>query len=163
LFQQIQDAPALAVAGAGGQPYGDAMIVNIAYTIMFNTCLFPDACSAWQVRSAAQKTWTNFNIHLAAAHREFSLTNKTAHQSGSHSANMMMEHHPYQGAADSTAQLALATASYHAMVVNLTAINAKLTLKLETGNISRIHPEDQGRHCAIEAQDQTRLARSTTS
>jgi hypothetical protein len=35
LFQQIQDARAFAVAG--GQPYGVAMIVNVAYTLVFNT------------------------------------------------------------------------------------------------------------------------------
>jgi hypothetical protein len=35
LFQQIQDARAFAVAG--GQPYGAAMIVNIAYALVFNT------------------------------------------------------------------------------------------------------------------------------
>jgi hypothetical protein len=42
LFQQIQDDRAFAVAG--GQPYGNAMIVNVAYTLFFNTGLFPDAC-----------------------------------------------------------------------------------------------------------------------
>jgi hypothetical protein len=41
LFQQIQDAQVFAIAG--GQPYGDAMIVNVAYTLVFNTGLFPDA------------------------------------------------------------------------------------------------------------------------
>jgi hypothetical protein len=45
LFQQIQDAQAFAVAG--GQPYGAAMIVNVAYTLVFNTGLFHDACRAW--------------------------------------------------------------------------------------------------------------------
>jgi hypothetical protein len=35
LFQQIQDARAFAVAG--GQPYGAAIIVNVAYTVVFNT------------------------------------------------------------------------------------------------------------------------------
>jgi hypothetical protein len=35
LFQQIQDARAFAVAD--GQPYGEAMIVNVAYTLVFNT------------------------------------------------------------------------------------------------------------------------------
>jgi hypothetical protein len=40
LFQQIQDARAFAVAG--GQPYGAAMIVNVAYTLIFNTgMVFP--------------------------------------------------------------------------------------------------------------------------
>jgi hypothetical protein len=46
LFQQIQDARDFAVAG--GQPYGAAMIVNVAYTLIFKTGLFPDACRAWQ-------------------------------------------------------------------------------------------------------------------
>jgi hypothetical protein len=46
LFQQIQDARAFAVAG--GQPYGAAMIVNVAYTLVFNTGLYPGACRAWQ-------------------------------------------------------------------------------------------------------------------
>jgi hypothetical protein len=44
LSQQIQDARAFAVAG--GQPYGAVMIVNVAYTLVFNTGLFPDACRA---------------------------------------------------------------------------------------------------------------------
>jgi hypothetical protein len=53
LFQQVQDAQAFAVAG--GQPYGAAMIVNVAYTLVFNTRLFPDACQAWQSRAIAGK------------------------------------------------------------------------------------------------------------
>jgi hypothetical protein len=39
LFQQIQEARAFAVAG--GRHYGAAMIVNVAYTLVFNTGLFP--------------------------------------------------------------------------------------------------------------------------
>jgi hypothetical protein len=58
LFQKIQDARAFAVAG--GQSYGAAMIVNIAYTLVFNTGLFPDACRAWQSRAIAGKTWAHF-------------------------------------------------------------------------------------------------------
>jgi hypothetical protein len=46
LFQQIQDARVFVVAGE--QPYGDAMIVNVAFTLVFNTGLFPDDCRAWQ-------------------------------------------------------------------------------------------------------------------
>jgi hypothetical protein len=53
LFQKIQDARAFAIAG--GQPYGAAMIVNVAYTLIFNTVLFPDACRAWQSRAIAGK------------------------------------------------------------------------------------------------------------
>jgi hypothetical protein len=89
LFQQIQDAQAFAVAG--GQPYGASMIVNVAYTLVFNTGLFPNACRAWQSRAIAGKTWAQFKIDFAIAHREFRLTNQTAQQSGFHSANMMIE------------------------------------------------------------------------
>jgi hypothetical protein len=46
LFQQIQDARSFAVAG--GQPYGAAMIVNVAYTLVFSTVLFTNACQVWQ-------------------------------------------------------------------------------------------------------------------
>jgi hypothetical protein len=69
LFQKIQDARAFAVAG--GQSYGAAVIVNIAYTLIFNTGLFPDACRAWQSRAIARKTWAQFKIDFATAHREF--------------------------------------------------------------------------------------------
>jgi hypothetical protein len=88
LLQQIQDARAFSVAG--GQPYGNAMIINVSYTLVFNTGLFPNACRAWQSRAIAGKTWAQFKIDFATAHREFRLTNQTAHQSSFHSANMMI-------------------------------------------------------------------------
>jgi hypothetical protein len=54
LFQQTQDARSFAVAG--GQPYGNAMIIDVAYTLVFNTGFFPDACRAWQSRATAGRT-----------------------------------------------------------------------------------------------------------
>jgi hypothetical protein len=67
LFQQSQDARAFTVAG--GKPYGAAMIVNVAYTLLLNTGLFPDACRAWQSRAIAAKTWAQFKIDFATDHR----------------------------------------------------------------------------------------------
>jgi hypothetical protein len=135
LFQQIQDARAFAVAG--GQPYGVAMIVNVAYTLVFDTGLFPDACRAWQSRATAAKTWAQFKIDVATAHREFRLTNQNAQQSGFHSANIMIE----QGREDSMhktaeaiAQLATATASDRGTVATLTTTNAKLANQLEAAH-----------------------------
>jgi hypothetical protein len=87
LFQKVQDARAFAVAG--GQTYGDVMIVNVVNTLVFNTGLFTDACRAWKARAIAGK---QFNIDFATAHREFRLTSQTAQQSGFHSTNMMIEH-----------------------------------------------------------------------
>jgi hypothetical protein len=109
LFQKIQDARAFAVAG--GQSYRGAMILNVAFTLVFNTGLFPDACRAWQVCPAAQNTWIKLKVHFLVAHQYYCLTNKTAHQSRFHSANMMIENHAYQGTVDAIAQLAVATAS----------------------------------------------------
>jgi hypothetical protein len=135
LFQKIQDARAFAVAG--GQPYGAAMIVNVAYTIVFNTGLFPDACRAWQSRATAAKTWAQLEIDFATAHREFRLTNQTAQQSGFHSTNMMIE----QGRDDSLyetaeaiAQLVTATEYDRGTVATLTTTNAKLANQLEAAH-----------------------------
>jgi hypothetical protein len=135
LFQQIQDAQAFAVAG--GQPYGAAMIVNVAYTLMFNTGLFADACRAWQSRAIAAKTWAQFKIDFATAHREFHLTNQTAHQSGFHSANMMIEQgrdESMQETAEAIAQLATDTASDRGTVATLTTTNDKLANQLEAAH-----------------------------
>jgi hypothetical protein len=135
LFQQIQDARAFAVAG--GQPYGNAMIINVEYTLSFNTGLFPNACRAWQSRAIAGKTWAQFKINFATAYREFRLTNQTAQQSGFHSANMMIEqgrHESMQDTAEAIAQLATATASDRGTVATLTTPNAKLATQLETAH-----------------------------
>jgi hypothetical protein len=132
LFQQIQDARAFTVAG--GHPYGAAMIVNVAYTLVLNTGLYPDACRAWQSRAISAKTWAQFKIDFATAHREFRLTNQTAHQSGFHSANMMIEQgrdESMQETAEAIAQLATATASDRGTVATLTTTNAKLANHLE--------------------------------
>jgi hypothetical protein len=89
------------------------MIVNVAYTLVFNTGLFPDACRAWQSRAIASKTWAQFKIDFATDHREFQLTNQTAQQSSFHSANMMIEQgcdDSMQETAEAIARLATATA-----------------------------------------------------
>jgi hypothetical protein len=131
-FQQVQDARAFAVAG--GQPYGAAIIVNVAYTLVFNTGLFPDAFRAWQSRAIAGKTWAQFKIDFATEHREFRRTNQTAQQSGFHSANMMIEQGREEIAQDTVeaiAQLGTTTASDRGTVATLTTTNAKLATQLE--------------------------------
>jgi hypothetical protein len=55
LFQQVQDAQAFAVAG--GKPYVAAMIINVVYTLVFNTGLFPDTCWECKSRAIAGKIW----------------------------------------------------------------------------------------------------------
>jgi hypothetical protein len=135
LFQQIQDARAFTVAG--GQPYDAAMIVNVAYTLVFNTGLFPNACRAWQSRAIAAKTWARFKIDVATALREFRLTNQTAQKYGFHRANMMIEQardDSMQETAEAIAQLATATATDRGTVATITTTNAKLANQLETAH-----------------------------
>jgi hypothetical protein len=144
LFQQIQDARAFAVAGE--QPYGAAMIVNVAYTLVFNTGLFPDACRVWQSRAIAGKTWAQFKLDFATAHGEFRLTNQTAQQSGFHSANMMIEQgreETMQETVDVIAQLATATASDRGTVATLTTTNVKLATQLEAAQAQIAQLKDE--------------------
>jgi hypothetical protein len=113
------------------------MIVNVAYTLVFNTGLLPNACRAWQSRAIAGKTWAQFKLDFATAHREFRLTNQTAQQSGFHSANMMIEqgrNETTQDTVDAIAQLATATASDRGTVATLTTTNAKLATQLEAAH-----------------------------
>jgi hypothetical protein len=135
LFQKIQDARAFAVTG--GQPYGNAMIIYVAYTLVFNTGLYPDACRAWQSRAIAGKAWAQFNIDFATAHREFRLTNQTAQQSGFHSANMMIEQtrdDSMQEEAEAIAQMATAMASDWGTVAMLSTTNSKLANQVEAAH-----------------------------
>jgi hypothetical protein len=113
------------------------MIVNVAYTLVFNIGLYPDACRAWQSRAIAAKTWAQFKIYFATAHREFRLTNQTAQQSGFHSANMMIEQgrdESMNETAEAIAQLATATASDRGTLATLTTTNAKLATQLEAAH-----------------------------
>jgi hypothetical protein len=113
------------------------MIVIVAYTLVFNTGLFPNACRAWQSIAIAGKTWLQLKIDFATTHREFRLTNQTAQQSGFHSANMMMEQgrdDSMQDTVDAIAQLATATASDLGTVATLTTTNAKLANQLEAAH-----------------------------
>jgi hypothetical protein len=132
LFQHIQDAQAFLVAG--GQPYGNTMIVNVAFTLVFNTVLFPDACRAWQARAVADNTWMQFKRDFTVAHREFHLMNQTVHKSGFHITNMMIEQghrETIQDTADTIEHLATATASDRVTVATLTTTNTKLDIQLE--------------------------------
>jgi hypothetical protein len=122
------------------------MIVNMAYTLVFNTALFPDACRAWKSRAIAGKKWAQFKIDFATAHREFWLTNQTAQQPGFHSANMMIEQgreETMQDTVDAIAQFATATASDCGTVATLTTTNAKLATQLEAAQAQIAQLKDE--------------------
>jgi hypothetical protein len=105
--------------------------------LIFNTGLFTHACRVWESRAIAGKTWAQFKIDFATAHCEFRLTNQTAHQSGFHSANMMIEQgcdESMQDTAEAIAKLATLMVSYRGTVATLTTINAKLANHLEAAH-----------------------------
>jgi hypothetical protein len=144
LSQQIQDARSFSVAG--GQPYGNVMIINFAYTLIFNTGLFTDVCRAWKPRVVSEKTWSQSKINLSTSYREFRLTNQTAQQSGFHSASMMIEKghsESIQDNDDAIAQLETAAASDRGTVATLTTTNAILATQLEADHalISQLNNE----------------------
>jgi hypothetical protein len=84
------------------------------------------------------KTWLQFKLDFAAAHRVFRLTYQTSQQSGFHSANIMIEQgrgDTMQDTVDAIAQLATETALDCGTVATLTATNAKLTSQLEAAQL----------------------------
>jgi hypothetical protein len=88
-------------------------------------------------RAIAGKTWAQFKIDFATAHREFRLTNQTAEQYSFHSANMMIEQgqdDSMQDTVDAIAQLATATASDRGTVATLNNTNPKFANQLEAAH-----------------------------
>jgi hypothetical protein len=89
------------------------------------------------IESDCGKTWAQFKIDFATAHREFRLTNQTPHQSGFHSANMMIEQgrdDSMQDTVDAITQLATTTASDRGTLATLTTTNAKLANQMEAAH-----------------------------
>jgi hypothetical protein len=68
LFKQIQDCADY--SEAGGVPIGPSQKINVGYAKILATGQFMSACSRWNETPAAEKTWTHFKSHFAAAHRQ---------------------------------------------------------------------------------------------
>jgi septal ring factor EnvC (AmiA/AmiB activator) len=84
-----------------------------------------------------EKMWAQFKLDFATVHREFRLTNQTAHQSGFYSANMMIKQvrdESMQDTVDTIARLATAMASDRGTVATLTTTNARLATQLEAAH-----------------------------
>jgi hypothetical protein len=69
LFKKIQDC--VDYAEAGGITIGEAHKLSTAYTKVFSTGNLHIACRRWNERVAPDNTWDNFNIHFAAAYRQY--------------------------------------------------------------------------------------------
>jgi hypothetical protein len=89
LFKQIQDCADYSEAGC--VHIGHLQQFNVGYANIFETVHFMSACRRWNEKPAAEKTWTHFKSHIAAAHRQHKqMQGETAATAGYHSANAAM-------------------------------------------------------------------------
>jgi hypothetical protein len=89
LFTQIDDGVRYALAG--GQPYGEAQYVNIAFLLILATQSLPLACAEWQCRVPTMQTWPLFKAFFTEAHRENCMIIQTALRSGYHTPNTVTQ------------------------------------------------------------------------
>jgi hypothetical protein len=93
------------------------------------------ACRRWNEKPSAEKTWTHFKSHFAAAHRQHKqMQGETAAHAGFHSDNASMtknEDHMAEATIGALANLATATAADRGVVAALTQANSRLVKQLE--------------------------------
>jgi hypothetical protein len=93
------------------------------------------ACRHWNEKPAADKTWTHFKSHFAAAHRQHKqMQGETAASAGYHSYNVVMTQNEEQMAEatiGALANLATATAADRGVVAALTQAKYRLVQQLE--------------------------------
>jgi hypothetical protein len=93
------------------------------------------ACRQWNEKTSAEKTWTQFKSHFAAAHRQHKqMQVESASTAGYHYANADVTHNEDQ-LAEATigalANLATATAAGRGVVAALTQVNSRLAKQPE--------------------------------
>jgi hypothetical protein len=133
LFKQIQDCSDY--SEAGGVPIGPLQKINVGYAKIFATGHFISACRRWNEKPAAEKTWTHFKSHFAAARSQHKqMQGESAANAGCHSANAAMTQNEDQMAEatiGALANLATATAADRGVVAALTQANSRLAKQLE--------------------------------
>jgi hypothetical protein len=133
LFKHIQDCSDY--SEAGGVLIGHPQQINAAYAKIFATGHFMSACRRWNEKASAEKTWTQFKSHFAAAHRQHKqMQGEPAATSRYHSANDAVTQNEDQMAEatiGALANLATATASDRGVVAALTQANSRLVKQLE--------------------------------
>jgi hypothetical protein len=133
LFKQIQDCADY--SEAGGVLIGHPQQINVGYAKIFATGHFMSACRRWNEKPSAEKTWTHFKSHFAAAHRQHKqMQGESAATAGYHSANAAITQNEDQmdeATIGNLANLATATAADRGVVAALTQENSCLAKQLE--------------------------------
>jgi hypothetical protein len=135
MFKQIHEYADY--AEAGGVAIGQSQQINVAYANIFATGSFTSACRRWNEKEPADKTWINFKVHFAAAHRQHNqMQGESAASSGYHTSNAAVGQTEDQ-MADTTIEAlanlatATATATDRGVGATLTEANARLVRQLE--------------------------------
>jgi len=131
LYEQIEHAVDL--AATAGAPYNATQIVNVAYTIIFNTNVFQETCREWRRLPQADKTWTRFKNIFTEAHKDY-MQLQTQNNHRFHAAAAIPVEYstaPNDQHVDALANLAAATASDRMALANLTATNERLSVHIE--------------------------------
>jgi hypothetical protein len=91
LFKQIQDCADY--YEAGGVLIGQPQQINVGHAQIFATGHFMSACRRWNEKPPAEKIWTQFKSHFAAAHRQHKqMLGESAATAGYHSVNATVTH-----------------------------------------------------------------------
>jgi hypothetical protein len=133
IFKQIQECADY--LEAGGVLIGHPQQINIGYAKIFATGHFMSACRRWNHKPSAEKTWTHFKSHFAAANRQHKqMKGETAATAGYHLSNAAMtqnEDQMSEATIGALANLATATASDRGVVAALTQANSRLAKQME--------------------------------
>jgi hypothetical protein len=133
LFKQIQDCADY--SESGGVLIGHPPQINVGYARIFATGHFMSACRRWNEKPTAEKTWTQFKSHFAAAHRQHKqMQGESAATAGYHSANADVTQNEDQMAEatiGALANMSTATAADRGVVAALIQENSRLAKQLE--------------------------------
>jgi ribosome-associated translation inhibitor RaiA len=107
----------------------------VGYAKIFATGNIMNACSRWNEKDTAYKTWANSKVHFAAAHLQYKqMQGASAANSGYHAANAAVgqtEDQMAEATIDALANLVTATATDRGVVTTLDEANSRLAKQLE--------------------------------
>jgi hypothetical protein len=129
LLKQMQDGRAYAQAGQ--QPYGKQQIINIAYSLVFNTGVYGNACKEWEKHDILDKTWEK--AHFTTEHRLYRKQTQTAQATGYQAANRAQRNLQDDLVAEQSEALAMiasASATDRTTLSHLVSSNAQFSTNL---------------------------------
>jgi hypothetical protein len=85
MYKQIQTN--CDITEMANQPYSAAQKLSFAYTLVFKTGMYFEACNEWDAKPAANKTWANFKLHFKEEQTRLNQQQRMTQQGGYHSAN----------------------------------------------------------------------------